>query len=481
MNKPVKAWGGKKKVAKEKDRNKKPFLIIAILILTAGIGVWFFLGKLETAPPEIQIVPDIQYLGKEQVFEMVFQDEQTGIKGIYVQAEAGGEVISLLRRTFPKTGFLGLNRTYSHKVRIPVSPEILGIKEGEAVIRISCEDFSFRRWFSGNLANREIPLIIDTRPPLITAISPTTNINPGGSGLVIYEMSENCPRHGVRAGDTFFPGQPADTLFRQGANRNQNRYTAVCFFALSHDQGNATRFRIEGEDDAGNRTETGFPFYIRTKTFRNRTLPVSDRFLQRKMPEFRNLIPDYDKKSLLEQYLYVNRQLRKQNYETFVKISEKTRPEKLWEGPFLRMPNTERMAAFADRRAYQYNGQTVDHQIHMGVDLASVANAPVPASGSGIVVFADYLGIYGQTVVIDHGFGIKSLYSHLSGYEVNTGDFVQKGKTIGRTGTTGLAGGDHLHFGMMVHHVFVNPIEWWDGKWIKDNILSKLEVLGQGS
>jgi len=113
----------------------------------------------------------------------------------------------------------------------------------------------------------------------------------------------------------------------------------------------------------------------------------------------------------------------------------------------------------------------------LGIDLASIAHSPIPASNRGKVVFAGDLGIYGKTVIIDHGFGLFSTYSHMSVLNVENGQMVSKKEIIGRTGSTGLAGGDHLHFGMLVHSTFVNPIEWWDEAWIKNNILEKIDAV----
>ena len=110
----------------------------------------------------------------------------------------------------------------------------------------------------------------------------------------------------------------------------------------------------------------------------------------------------------------------------------------------------------------------------MGVDLASLAMAPVPAGNTGRVILAEFMGIYGNVVIIDHGFGLQSLYSHLSEIHVQKGETVQRGQIIGRTGATGMAGGDHLHFGMLVSGLEVQPIEWWDARWIKNNITSKM-------
>jgi murein DD-endopeptidase MepM/ murein hydrolase activator NlpD len=97
------------------------------------------------------------------------------------------------------------------------------------------------------------------------------------------------------------------------------------------------------------------------------------------------------------------------------------------------------------------------------------------AANRGKVLFAEELGIYGLCVIIDHGMGVQSLYGHLSSFAVQAGAMVEKDQEIGRSGVTGLAGGDHLHFTMLVNGEMVNPIEWWDAHWIADRILRKLK------
>jgi len=138
------------------------------------------------------------------------------------------------------------------------------------------------------------------------------------------------------------------------------------------------------------------------------------------------------------------------------------------------MKNASPMALFGDHRTYLYGNKAIGESTHLGVDLASTANAPVEAANNGIVVFVGTLGIYGNAIIIDHGLGIFSVYGHLSSISTKTGQTVKKGDVIGNTGTTGLAGGDHLHFGMLVGGQFVNPVEWWDPHWIKDNVADKL-------
>ena len=86
------------------------------------------------------------------------------------------------------------------------------------------------------------------------------------------------------------------------------------------------------------------------------------------------------------------------------------------------------------------------------------------------------MSLYGNAVIIDHGYGLLSLCSHMSTVDVEVGDRIQKGERIGTSGTTGLAGGDHLHLEVFVHGQSVDPMEWLDAKWIKDNLATKLEV-----
>ena len=143
--------------------------------------------------------------------------------------------------------------------------------------------------------------------------------------------------------------------------------------------------------------------------------------------------------------------------------------------PFHAFANNKVEAAFADFRTYTYQGKDVDKQVHLGFDLASFANAPVLAANRGKVLWASDLGIYGNCVVIDHGLGVQSLYGHLSSVDVKVGDMVEKEQVLGKSGMTGIAGGDHLHFTMLVNGHMVNPIEWWDPHWIQDRVTRKLQ------
>jgi murein DD-endopeptidase MepM/ murein hydrolase activator NlpD len=249
----------------------------------------------------------------------------------------------------------------------------------------------------------------------------------------------------------------------------------MAFFALDYTQGKQTHLAISAQDQAGNRSTKGMVYHINARSFRKDAIKLSDRFFNSKMPDFEPYFPEMAGESQLDLFLKVNREQRTKDYQKVNGITVQTEKQVFWNGAFLRLPGSANRARFADHRTYFYSGKVIDRQVHMGIDLASTAHSPVPAANNGKIAFTGNLGIYGNTVILDHGFGLFTLYSHLSHIGVSDGQMVDKGQIIGKTGMTGMAGGDHLHFGMMIHQTYVNPVEWWDAAWIKNNITSKIE------
>jgi murein DD-endopeptidase MepM/ murein hydrolase activator NlpD len=204
------------------------------------------------------------------------------------------------------------------------------------------------------------------------------------------------------------------------------------------------------------------------KKFRSRQLELSDSFLQKVDDQ----IDPNGSGDLLTRFLKINGELRRKDNQELADLRFKTEPKMLWSGPFHRYGKTE--SEFADARTYVYKGKAVDHQTHLGFDLSDLQHVPVVAANDGKIVHAGPLGIYGNCIVVDHGYGLQSIYGHLSRIDVKVGDMVKKGQSMGRSGSTGLAGGDHIHFSMQLDGVQINPVEWWDEHWIHDRILSKL-------
>lgn len=430
---------------------------------------WILWMRLEGEKPLVKLDLASVSLGATQELALSISDGKSGLRKVWVGLVQEGKEVVLLEKVFPPAGLLQGGKLFETQLKVPVAPKSEGLVEGPATLRIAVRDYSWRSWFHGNLAYEEIEVKIDTRPPELQVLSRAHNISPGGTGLVIYTLSEACPVSGVQVGENFFQGYSG--YFDDAA-------VYLAFFALTPDQNKKTELHLKAVDAAGNQARAGFYHRILKKRFKSDRIFVSDGFLNAKMPEFEALIPADAAGDNLQRFLWVNGTLRKDSYARVREVTANTQSQLFWEQSFQRLPNAKRMAGFADSRDYIYQDKVVDHQVHMGVDLAAFGHDEVPAANHGKVVFQGDLGIYGKTIIIDHGFGLFSMYSHLSRIDVTLEQMVRRGETLGLTGTTGLAGGDHLHFAMMVHQTYVNPIEWWDSEWIVNNVTSKLEAVG---
>ena len=450
---------------KDKKHTKLWLMFIGCLIIVVP-AAWFLLTRLEGDAPKVEIDLLTLYLGRSQDISISVSDADSGLRQLWVGLLKDGKEIVLYDETFPSAGFFRGGTANDASVKIPVAPLDLGFSDGDATLRLVVRDYSWRDWWKGNKTYVEKPVVIDTRAPGIEVFSSAHNINQGGAGLIIFRTSETCSQSGVQVGNKFFPGYA-------GQFKDPNIYLA--FFALGYEQGRDTPIHLTAVDQAGNQGKSGFNYYIRRKKFRKDRINISDGFLNKKLPDFDSFLARDSKMSAVDRFLAINRGLRQANYQKIVEVCRNTDNKLHWQGVFLRLPNAANRARYADHRTYYYQKKEIDRQVHMGIDLASLANSPVPAANSGIVVFAEPLGIYGGTVIIDHGFGLFSMYSHLSFTAVKAGDRLSRGDTLGRTGSTGMAGGDHLHFSMLINDTFVNPVEWWDNKWIQNNVQSKIE------
>jgi murein DD-endopeptidase MepM/ murein hydrolase activator NlpD len=391
-------------------------------------------------------------------------DQKTGLRKIWVGFRLNEKETVFYEKTFSVDLWKGKSSDNSHRFEFTLDPKRHFFPDGNGTLRIAVWDCSWRNYFQGNNAYLEKEIIIDTTYPKIEIMSRKHHFNQGGAGLVIYRVSEPETINGVKVGNNFFPGMSG--LF-------QDQLVYAAFLAVSYEQEPGTEIYVQAEDQAHNQGRSPLTYNIRKKSFKRDIIRITDRFLRKKMPEFARNFESDD--ALIDQFLKVNQKERTSNVKTIQSICQESKNVLFWKDTFLRLPKSATRAGFGDRRTYHYQSKVVDHQVHLGIDLASTYNSPVPAANDGVVVFADRVGIFGRCVIIDHGFGLFSLYSHLNRILVETGNEVRKGKLIGHTGTTGLAGGDHLHFSVLVKGIFTNPLEWWDRNWIKYNILDKIE------
>ena len=438
-------------MAKKKSRIGQ----IILLILLAGIiGTGAYLLYKDTTAPKAALTPDKGYVTFKTPINVNISDTQSGLEAVKIVLSQGDKKITLTEKTFPKGNF-----DYNEDILI----EKKQIKQGPFEIAVWATDASLAGFGSGNAVIARGNYTLDTVAPKISVQTTTHNLNQGGCGLLIYNINENPAKTGVEIGEDFFPGH------------KQPDGTYACLFAMPYyiDKDDFNPILI-AEDAAGNIRKGSFWYHANGKKYPHDRINISDRFLHTKMPQFEGDFPGLP--SQVQLFLKVNRELRKKNRAELHRVAKETSPTFLFEGKFKRLPNAATRAGFGDKRSYYYAGKIIDKQTHLGIDLASIRQAPIPAANNGRVVLAESdFGIYGNAVIIDHGLGLQTLYSHLSQIDVEPGDMVAKGQIIGKTGATGMAGGDHLHYGVICNGIPVNPIEWWDAHWIKNNISSKLK------
>jgi murein DD-endopeptidase MepM/ murein hydrolase activator NlpD len=438
---------------------------LVLLVVLAGAVVTM---RCEGTPPSVE-APARVVLGRDgQAVRLAASDGRAGVRSLsVVLAHAGGEA-ALGEARFPgRWSPLGEPRAESVEFRI--EPKRLGLEDGEATLRVSARDHSWRSWLEGNEARLEIPVVIDSRPPRVSLEPGITYAKRGGAVALVYAVSEETERDGVEVGERFFPGVRlgvADAPAQRAAGAR------LALFPLPIDAPDAKPL-VVAVDVAGNRAQAIPQVRIQERALPEASLVLPPVFLQEKIGELADAV-GVDGGDRLAAFREINTRIRAENEKRIREIAGGATPELLFQGSFEQLANSKVTSPFAEQRNYFVDGQKVSQSVHYGYDLASLAGSPVTASNAGRVVFAEELGIYGQCAIVDHGLGLHSLYGHLSSLDVQAGDPVQKGQVLGLSGQTGLAGGDHLHFAMLLHGVYVDPVEWWDPKWLTDRFEPKL-------
>ena len=339
------------------------------------------------------------------------------------------------------------------------------LKDGKAKLIVQVTSNDFR----SSVTNVEVDITVATEPPSLSVDSDQHYLYLGMADLVRFNVSGYWTEAGVRVGDQTFRAWPMP-----GGKPGE-----FSLFAFAWNMPPSTVPVVYATNPAGN-TATGqivyqFPQKEQPK-YRTRDLQVDDQFMQKVITE---LDPN-GSGDPVTRFVKVNSEMRRANNQTLFNLRTKTADHFLWTQPFLQQHNSKVEADFADVRNYIYQGKKIDQQVHLGYDLSITQHVGVEASNDGKVIYAAPLGIYGNCIVVDHGYGLQSIYGHMSEIDVHEGDMVKRGQIMGKSGMTGMAGGDHIHFGMQLDGVQIDPKEWWDAHWIKDHITKRLDLPAVG-
>jgi murein DD-endopeptidase MepM/ murein hydrolase activator NlpD len=457
---------------------------LVFLVLVAAGAAYYVAGR--GSPPVITIEQPQKVVGQTGDLAVTIETPGGRVSSLTIALEQNGQTTTLLgidgstlrsaqgAGAAPETP-AAITQTGPDTIRFarPLNKQSLpALQSGPAKITVSVARPSFLDLRTlESAASRDFQVRLE--PPQLAVLSTKHYVNFGGSEMVVYRASPADVASGVRVGDIEYSGFPlagADPALR------------VAFFALLPDQDLKTPIAAFARDEAGNQTTASFVDDVFPKAMKRSRIPIDDAFINKTVPaiianspELKMTGPSGD---LLADFLKVNGELRRANAETIASFAKQTAATKLWKEPFLQLGNSQVEAGFADHRTYVYGGKEVDQQVHLGFDLAVTAHVPVSAANEGTVLNASWIGIYGNCVIIDHGLGVQSLYGHLQSFDVKVGDRVTRGQIVGRSDSTGLAGGDHVHFTMLVGGRMVNPVEWWDPHWMQDRVDRKLSDAG---
>ena len=448
------------------------FIVLALVTL----GVAYYVAGRAAGPAIVITQPGV--IGRIGTLDVTVDTPRGQLDSLTIVLEQHGRTIPVLSLDPTSRQWLRLDGPDRVRIARPIGKQDLPqLEAGPATVIVTASRPVLRGLrTTSSRATRDLQVRLD--PPRISVVSTHHYINLGGSEMVVYRVTPPDAESGMRVGAFTYPGFPAS-----GAGVTGDPSLRVVFFALLYDQPVDAPMALYAKDSAGNEASAQFEHRVFPKVFRHSRIELDDAFLARVVPAILAQSPELElpepsSGDLLPAFLKINGDLRRMNAGHIAALANETSPTMLWKGAFRQLSNSQVESAFADYRTYFYRNKEVDRQVHLGFDLASTANTPVAAANEGTVLYAADLGIYGNCVILDHGLGVQSLYAHLSSLQVSVGQAVHEGQTLGLSGSTGLAAGDHLHFTVLVNGQAVNATEWWDPHWIQDRVLRKLREAG---
>jgi murein DD-endopeptidase MepM/ murein hydrolase activator NlpD len=430
---------------------KKLLLVVAAVVVLLVVFV-----VVRSATPVVEIPSSLASVGQATPVTVQVRDPH-GVRSVQAVVEQNGNRYPVFSSTQPLTSG---ESTVIFMAGVKSTPQL---QAGKAKLIVEATSNDLMR--KSGSAEREITVI--TQPPSLNVDSEQHYLYVGMADLATFGVSGGWTEAGVRVGDQKFrawpmPGGKPGLFSMYAFAWNMPTDTVPVVYA-----GNGTG------SDVTSPLVVIFPKKEQPK-YTEHDLQVSDAFMQKVVNE---LDPN-GSGDMVERFVKINSQMRVANNKTLSDLQYKTADKFLWSKPFIRQPHSQAEAHFADLRNYIYHGKKIDQQVHLGYDLAVTQHVGVQASNDGKVVYAAPLGIYGNCIVVDHGYGLQTIYGHLSRIDVHEGDVVKQGQVMGLSGQTGMAGGDHIHFAMQLDGVQIDPKEWWDPHWIKDHVARRVDLPG---
>jgi len=448
-----------------KKRRGKGYIRVLLLILFIwglyyGFKSLMHSKRFEKQSPTITLKKEF-YWNTNNPFEVEISDE-SGLRDLNIALSDSKSVVTL-----PLKGFHQGMKKYRAKIFFPK----LGLDKDMGILKLTVKATDLSDWnlFTGNSVKKQSIIHIDDNKPELFPLISSYGISRGGAALAIFSAKD-------KNLDKLYIETNFGKIFKPVPFYKDGFYAVLLAWPVK-----AQRFsaKIVAIDKAGNKSRSRIDFFLKNRKYRESTITVKDNFVNGKIADLSEDRPEQTRSLTPAQKLdFINSKYRKENNDLIKKVTSKIDTNMLDDfrlDPFYPLKNGKVVASFGDHRFYKYKGQVVSEAYHLGVDLASVSRADILSTNKGVVVFANYNGIYGNNLIIYHGLGLYSLYGHCSTLLVRKGDIVRAWQVVAKSGATGLALGDHLHFSILIQGIFVRPAEWMDSKWMKANITDIIE------
>lgn len=431
---------------------RKVILLLLLIVIVAPVVI----AIARSATPEIDVPSSVAVLGEETPVT-VHERDPRGVRKLSAFVEQNGIRYPVWEHA-QSTNLA--DSTWSFAAGIKTTPQL---RDGSAKLILEATSNDLLR----KTAHWERDVRVVTRPPSISVDAEQHYLYVGMAELATFNVAGGWTEAGVRVGDQTFRAWPMPG----------GKPGLFSLFAFAWNMPPGTAPMVYASNGSGNDVTSPlvviFPKKEQPK-YTTHDLQVSDAFLQKVVNE----LDPGGSGDPVARFVKINSEMRLRNNQTLAELRFKTADRFLWSQPFARQAHAQAESSFADVRNYIYHGKKIDQQVHLGYDLAVTQHVGVEASNDGRVVYAAPLGIYGNCIVLDHGYGLQTIYGHLSQINVHVGDIVKRGQVMGLSGMTGMAGGDHIHFAMQLDGVQIDPKEWWDSHWIHDHVAKRVDLPG---
>lgn len=439
---------------RKKSKFGSMVFMIALLAVIGGIIYLYNSAMFEREQPTIT-VENSGYWNLRAPLKIKI-DDNSGLLSYKVTLQSGSENFVLADEQFGEP-------QGSQTLELTTPKRAYALKNKEVTITVEARDASKWNFLAGNSSTQATTLKVDKKRPYLSTIASSYRIIKGGSAVVIFK-AEDTNMESFYVETNFGKRFKAQPFYKEGY------YVTLIAWPVTEETFRAT---IIATDSAGNVAKSAVPVIPYNKKYKVSHIRLSDNFLNGKVSELAYAYGVADDADIMGRFKYVNEEMRKNNEIVIHDITSKVSDQMVNNFPINKMyplKNGQVVAHFGDHRIYSYKGETVSEAYHLGLDLASNAMSPIKSQNPAIVTYAQENGIYGNMPVLYHGLGLYTIYGHCSNVMVKEGDSLSSNATIAKTGRSGYAMGDHLHFGVLVQGIEVRPQEWMDQDWIRKSI-----------